>query len=60
MKTQLIDNQKAFELENKIIETTKRVLDSRESKESLESLDKAIDDLHDFFKQYRASNRASL
>ena len=49
MKTQLIDNQKAFKLENEVSEATKRV---KESKENVGILTKAIDKLHEFFKQY--------
>jgi hypothetical protein len=49
MKTQIIDNQKAFELEDKVSIAAKKV---KESKENLGMLTKAIDNLLEFFAQY--------
>ena len=52
INTQIVDNQKAIDLENEVSIATKRVKESN-TEENINLLTKAIDNLNEFFDQYR-------
>jgi predicted AlkP superfamily phosphohydrolase/phosphomutase len=54
MKKMLFNNEKAFELHNKVYETAKEVIDCKKEEIAIKikDLDKAIDEHNEYFKYY--------